>query len=46
MISSSAYPSALKMEAKYTTEKYVDFNGLHGVISHKIILFITTDVRT
>jgi hypothetical protein len=34
------------MEAKYTAEKYVDFNGLHNVIAEKTILLITTDVRT
>jgi hypothetical protein len=41
-----AYSSILKMEAKCPSETSVDFfNRLHGVISQKIELFITTSVR-
>jgi hypothetical protein len=34
------------MEALYSSEISVDFNGLHSVVSQKIVLFITTAVRT
>jgi hypothetical protein len=37
--------STQEVEVAYSTEKSV-FNGLHGVISKKIELFITTSVRT
>jgi hypothetical protein len=33
------------MEAICSSEMSVDFNGLHGVISQKMVLFITTAVR-
>jgi hypothetical protein len=41
----SAY-STLKMEAICSSECRLTFNGLHGVISQQIVLFITTAVRT
>jgi hypothetical protein len=34
------------MEVICFSETFFDFNGLHGVISQKIELFITTAVRT
>jgi hypothetical protein len=34
------------MEAICSSETLVGFNGLQGVISQKIVLFITTAVRT
>jgi hypothetical protein len=34
------------MEATYSSEMLVDINELHGVISQKIELFITTAVGT
>jgi hypothetical protein len=34
------------MEAICSSETSVDFNGLHGVISQKIELLITTALRT
>jgi hypothetical protein len=37
--------STLKMEAICSSETSVD-NGIHGVISQKMELFITTAVRT
>jgi hypothetical protein len=40
-----AYSSTLKMEATCFSEIRFTFNGLHGVISQKIELFITTAVR-
>jgi hypothetical protein len=40
------YSISLKMKATSSSETWVDFNGLHGVISQKIELFITTAVRT
>jgi hypothetical protein len=46
LVSCSAYSSTLKMEAIYSSETSVDFNGLHGVTSQKIKLIITTAVRT
>jgi hypothetical protein len=42
----SAYFSNLKMEAICSSEASLTFNGLCGVISQKIVLFITTAVRT
>jgi hypothetical protein len=45
-VASRAYSSTLKMEAICSSETSVDVNGLHGVISQKIVLFITTAVRT
>jgi hypothetical protein len=41
-----AYSSTMKMEPICSSESSVDFNGLHGVISQKIELFITTALRT
>jgi hypothetical protein len=41
-----AYYSTLKMQTTCFSEKLLTFNGLNGVISQKIQLFITTDVRT
>jgi hypothetical protein len=34
------------MDAICSSETSVDLNGLHGVISQKMTLFITTAVRT
>jgi hypothetical protein len=34
------------MKAIYSSDTSVDFNGLDGIISQKIELFITTVVRT
>jgi hypothetical protein len=36
----------MKMEQMYSSETSVDFDQIHGVISHKIELYITTAVRT
>jgi hypothetical protein len=41
-----AYSSTLKMEATLPPKRQFAFNGLHGVITQKIELFITTGVRT
>jgi hypothetical protein len=38
--------SALKMEAICFSETSWTLNGLHGVISQKMVLFITTAVKT
>jgi hypothetical protein len=38
--------STLKMKAICSSEKLVETQGLHGIISQKIILFITTAVKT
>jgi hypothetical protein len=38
MVSSSAYSSTLKMEAIRSSVTSIEFNGLHGVIFHKIVL--------
>jgi hypothetical protein len=38
--------SQTKMEETCSSESQLIFNGLYGVISEKIILFITTAVRT
>jgi hypothetical protein len=38
--------STLKMEAICSSERLLTLNGLHGVISQKMILFITTAVKT
>jgi hypothetical protein len=40
------YSSALKMETMCSPQTSVDFNGLHGILSQKIDLSITTTVRT
>jgi hypothetical protein len=45
LVSCSAYFSALKMEA-VPPKRRLTLNGLHGVISQKVVLFITTAVRT
>jgi hypothetical protein len=42
----SAYFSNLKMEATCSSGTTADFNGIHGVIARKIVLFTTTVVRT
>jgi hypothetical protein len=34
------------MEAAFSSESHLTFNGLHGVISQEIELFISTAVRT
>jgi hypothetical protein len=34
------------MEATCSSETSADLNGIHGVISQKAELFLTTDVRT
>jgi hypothetical protein len=34
------------MEAKYSTEITVDFNGSHGVICQKIVISIATALST
>jgi hypothetical protein len=34
------------MEAMCSSGTFVTFNGLHGVISQKIVFYITTVVRT
>jgi hypothetical protein len=38
--------SALKMEAICSPKRLLTLNRLHGVISQKMILFITTTVKT
>jgi hypothetical protein len=38
LVSFSAYSSTLKMEAIYSFETSLTFNGLYGVISQKIVL--------
>jgi hypothetical protein len=38
--------SILKMEAICFSESSAELDGLHGVISQKMILFITTAVKT
>jgi hypothetical protein len=46
-VSFLAYSSTLKMEVTCSSETSVStFSGLHGIISQKIELFITTAVRT
>jgi hypothetical protein len=40
------FSSTLKMEALCSSERPLLLNGLHGVISQKTILFITTAVKT
>jgi hypothetical protein len=37
--------STLKMEAIFPPKRQLIFNGLHGVISQKILIFVTTAVR-
>jgi hypothetical protein len=46
LISCSVYSLALKMEAIFISVTLLTFIGLHGFISKKIELFITTAVRT
>jgi hypothetical protein len=36
----------MKMEATYSPKSGLTFSRLHGIISQKIVLFITTAVRT
>jgi hypothetical protein len=45
LVSCLAY-STLKMEATIPPKRRLTFNGLHGVISRKIVIFITTGERT
>jgi hypothetical protein len=45
-VSCLAYSSALKMGRYVLPKRRLTLNGLHGVISQKIILFITTAVKT
>jgi hypothetical protein len=45
LVSSLAYSSTLKMEAIYSFEISVVFNGLHGIVTQKLGLFLTTAVR-
>jgi hypothetical protein len=40
LVSCSAYFSSLKMEAICSSKRRLTFNGLHGVISQKIVLFM------
>jgi hypothetical protein len=49
LVSCSSYFSTLKIEQICSSEKlksWLTFYGLHGVISQKMVLFITTAVRT
>jgi hypothetical protein len=46
LVSSSAYSSALKIEATYPPKRRLTYNRLHGVISLKTEFFITTVVKT
>jgi hypothetical protein len=46
LVPCSAYSSTLKMEAICSPKRRLTFNGQHGVISQKIVLFITTAVKT
>jgi hypothetical protein len=41
-----AYSSTLKLKAVCSPETSADFNRLHSIIAQKILLFITTAVRT
>jgi hypothetical protein len=42
----NAYSSALKVRCYFAPKRRLTFNRLYGVISQKIVLFITTAVRT
>jgi hypothetical protein len=46
LVSYLAYSSTLKMEAKYSSKRWLTFNGLKGIIPQKAELFITTAVRS
>jgi hypothetical protein len=46
MLVSSLVYSTLKLEAIFPPKRRLTFNGLHDVISQKIVIFITTAVRT
>jgi hypothetical protein len=46
LVSCLAYYSTPKMETICSSETSVDSNGLHGVISQKMVLSITTAVTT
>jgi hypothetical protein len=45
LVSCVAYSSTLKMEATRSPKRPLTFNGLHGVISQKGKLFITTAAK-
>jgi hypothetical protein len=45
-IGSGAYSSTLKWRQHVPPKCWLTFNGLHGVITQKIELFITTAART
>jgi hypothetical protein len=38
------YSSALKMEAMFSVETSLVFNGLRGILSQKIKLFVTVSI--
>jgi hypothetical protein len=46
LVSCLDYSATLNMEATCSSETSVDFHGLHGVISQKMELFITTAMKT
>jgi hypothetical protein len=46
LVSCLAYSSTLKIRGDIPPKHLLTFNGLHGVISQNIVLFITTAVRT
>jgi hypothetical protein len=46
LVSFMAYSLTLKMESYVPLKHQFTFNRIHGVIFQKIVLFITTDVRT
>jgi hypothetical protein len=46
LLSYLAYPFTLKIEATCSLDHWSTFNGLHGIISQKPELFITTALRT
>jgi hypothetical protein len=43
-VKAGGFSSILKMEVTSSSETSVDFQGIHGIISQKIDLFITTAV--
>jgi hypothetical protein len=46
MVSCLAYSSIVKMEAIFPPKRRLAFNGLHDIMSQKIVRFITTAERT
>jgi hypothetical protein len=46
LVSCLAYSSTPKMEAICSSKRRLTLNGLHGVVSHMIGLFVTIGVRT